>query len=86
MEAARNLEAANLGKLVSITSSNGRFLYVFVKKHPDEMREPLIGNEDLCDIHRYADHFEMEAPRCITPNILQKLVESGHLQEAYLHY
>ena len=80
IEAARELEAANLGKLVSITSSNGRSMFVFIKKHPDEMHEPLIGNEDLCGHLTYEQNFNMEVPAsCVTPNVFQRLVEMGYI-------
>ena len=55
-------------------------MFVFIKKHPDEMHEPLIGNEDLCGHLTYEQNFNMEVPAsCVTPNVFQRLVEMGYI-------
>ena len=74
IEAAKELQKANFGSLISIESTNGQTLYVFVKKPPVEVEEVLSVNPDLCDNAVYAARYMNNPPKAIGFALRAKLV------------
>ena len=64
-EAGKELEAANLGVMVSLGLA-GRGANIFVKKHPDEAFFGLQANPDLCSLEFYKEKYYRPPPACIT--------------------
>ena len=75
IEAAKELQKANFGSLISVGSSNnGQTLYVFVKKPPVEVEEALSANPDLCDNTVYAARYMKSPPKAIGFTLRAKLI------------
>ena len=81
--AGNKLKAANLGNFISVQYQNKMKLSVFLKKHPDEIREDLKSeeNKDLCSIEEYSAKYFSPSPAGINDRLKRILVSLGLLSQ-----
>lgn len=70
LEAASQLETANLGRLIKVTNKK-----VFIKRLPTEVHEVLGGNPDLCTADVYATRYAKPTAKAIGLTMRAKLVQ-----------
>ena len=78
--ASMELEAANLGQLVTLPSKarkEGSGVLVFVKKAPIDAALHLLQFPDLCSVAMYETRYERPSSKSITWNIRSQLVSMG---------
>ncbi len=73
-EAAAQLEARNLGTVVTVRNERSKGNNVFIKKLPSEIEATLQAYPDLCTPEVYATRFEKLAPKAIKFSLRAKLV------------
>ena len=78
MSAAKQLEAANLGRLVLLEDIS-RTAHIFVKRPPAEAHEIFLqrANQDLCTPTEYEQRYHANAPTTITDRMRESLVSRG---------
>ena len=83
--AAKQLQAANLGSLVSVPSTKGsRPSTLFLKKPPEEVQNILSMTPNLCSPEEYSDRFHMRIPALISFKMRAQLLTLGLLSEKQL--
>ena len=80
-EAALRLQEANLGIFITTVIGRGFAKEIFIKGTPEEAREILMANCDLCDPNEYAVRYDMPVPGKVKILMRQKLVELGYVTE-----
>ncbi len=85
MQAARALQIANLGQLVTLQNIS-RLSSVFLKRPPEEVIPILSMNPDLCTANIYEQRFNLPVPSCINKKVPEKLVEMGYLLETKSYF
>ena len=75
IEAAKELEKTNFGKMVTMQNSGGHsVLNIFLKKPPDEVEQVLSANPDLCRFEFYSMQYAKGSPKSIRFSLRTKLV------------
>ena len=85
MQAAKALQNANLGQLLTLQNIS-RLSSVFLKRSPEEVNPILTMNPDLCTASVYAARFNLPVPACINKKVPEKLVEMGYLSETKSYF
>ena len=80
LSAAQELQMADMGALVHIQHER-KPQAVFIKKKPDEIREMLEMNEDLCDVDTYSSRFYHQPNKCISWSLRNELVAMGYVDK-----
>ena len=74
IEAAEELEKANLGKVVTLQNKGGIPLKIFLKKPPVEAQQVLGVNPDLCQFEMYSMQYAKGSPKSIAFPLRARLV------------
>ena len=77
--AAKALEEANLGRILRLQSIS-RLSSVFLKRPPEEVKDILNMNPDLCRAAMYEARYKLAVPSCINKKVPEQLVELGLLK------
>ena len=80
-QAARKLEAAGLGRFITVITSTAGPKEVFVKKAPDQACRVALESSGLCMMEEYIERYHGHLPRRLTMSCRQKLVALGYLTE-----
>ena len=76
-KAAKELEAFNLGKFVTMKGKRGLPTAVFVKYSPAEVGAVLAMNEDLCTLSYYESRYGESVSKSVTLNVRAQLASLG---------
>ena len=76
MKAAEDLQAINLGQLLTLKTNS----VVFVKRLPMEIGTDLMAHPDLCSLDYYSERYNMPSTKslqCISLNVRQQVASLG---------
>lgn len=74
--ACQELERAGLGSSVSVGA-----MHVFIKAQPDQAKQGLANNADLCTLDYYSIRYDMASPKVVSQSLREKLVTMGVVSE-----
>ena len=77
IEAADQLVQEHFGTLKSLPGDGVRTTQIFIKTHPDSVREAIAANPDLCTLEEYTQKYNRPLPKVIKGNKREKIISMG---------
>ncbi len=78
--AVHELEAANLGSVITCKRGSRPESIIYIKKPPQEAEEGLKSH-DLCALDKYTEKYQRPPPSGMNANVRLKVVELGYVTE-----